>query len=526
MVTFADLHEVDTQVFRQGERAWLAMSNSLGERAAEVRRVNDTLADWDGEAATAAKAAFQGHSQKLDACSDTLFEAYRLWGEAADRIGAAQRRILEGAAECRHWGLTVTADGSIHDDNARNRMADEPVRVRELIAKYSGVFRDAVAEATNADAQIAASFRRMTAEAVGAAPGSDATTAASATVPARGTSPAEVKQWWDSLSRMEQESLLFTRSSDLGMLDGIPAEIRDRANRFQLVEERAELDSQKQRLETLPNRTREQDAELKSINEKLGGLDTIEKRLTSPQSGQQQAYLLGIDSSGNGRAIIAIGNPDTAANVATFVPGTGARLGTCGADIGRSDVMVDSANRAGSPSTASVTWIGYDAPQDIGAAGNEDYAQNARQDLARFQDGLRATHEGTSSHNTVIGHSYGSTVIGHTARDLHINADDVVFVGSPGVGVSRAEELNLPPENVHATVAEHDVIQVTNVFKEPFDVHGPDPAGPMFGGNVFDSDPGTSSWTGYSTEAHSQYWDRGNKSLTNMGMIIAGKSTS
>lgn len=526
MVTFADLHEVDPQVFRQGERAWQAMSNTLGERAAEVRRVNDALADWEGEAATAAKAAFQGHSQKLDVCSDTLFEAYRLWGEAADRIGAAHRRILDGAVECRYWGLTVTADGTIHDDNARNRMADEPVRIREVIAKYTGVFRDAVAEATAADTQIAASFRRLTAEAVGAAPGSDSTTAASATVPARGTSPVEVKQWWDSLSPMEQESLLFTRSSELGMLDGIPAEIRDRANRFQLVEERAELDAQKQRLETLPSRTREQELELTSINEKLGGLHTIEKRLTSPQSGQQQAYLLGIDSSGNGRAIVAIGNPDTAANVATFVPGTGARLGTCGTDIGRSDSMVDAAEQAGSPSTASITWIGYDAPQDLVDAADEDYAQNARQDLDRFQDGLRATHEGTPSHNTVIGHSYGSTVIGHTARDMNINADDVVFVGSPGTGVSRAEDLNLPPENVHSTVAKHDVIQVTNVFKEPFDVHGPDPAGPMFGGNVFTSDPGTSSWTGYSTEAHSQYWDRENQSLDNMGRIIAGKPTT
>ncbi|WP_436502074.1 alpha/beta hydrolase [Actinokineospora sp. HUAS TT18] len=261
------------------------------------------------------------------------------------------------------------------------------------------------------------------------------------------------------------------------------------------------------------------------MNEKLGGLDTIEKRLTSPQAGQQQAYLLGIDSSGNGRAIVAIGNPDTAANVATFVPGTGARLGTCGTDIGRSDSMVDAAAQAGSPSTASITWIGYDAPQDLVAAADEDYAQNARQDLDRFQDGLRATHQGAPSHNTVIGHSYGSTVIGHTARDMDINADEVVFVGSPGVGVSRAEDLGLPPGNVHSTVAEHDVIQVTNVFEEPFDVHGPDPAEPTFGGNVFTSDPGTSSWTGYSTEAHSQYWDRENQALENMGRIIAGKPT-
>ncbi|MGQ0839283.1 alpha/beta hydrolase [Actinokineospora sp.] len=384
----------------------------------------------------------------MDTCSDTLFTAYRLWGDAADRIGAARRAVLDGAAEARYRGLTITADGGIHDDHPHTRMVDEPIRIRELIAKYSGVFRDAIAQASAADAEIAAAFRRLTADSPGVI------TAASATVPPRGTAPVDVRKWWDSLTPMEQESLLFTRASELGMLDGIPAVIRDRANRFQLVEERTELQAHRQRLENVPRRTREQDAELNAVNDKLGGLDKIETRIHSTRPDQPPAYLLGIDSSGNGRAIVAIGNPDTATNVATFVPGTGAGLGTCGTDIDRADKMLDAANRSGSPSTAAITWIGYDAPQDIVEAADGAYARDARQDLARFQEGLRATHSGPPSHNTVIGHSYGSTVIGHTARDLHINADDVVFVGSPGVGVDNAGQLNLPPERVHATVAE------------------------------------------------------------------------
>ncbi|MGO1053633.1 alpha/beta hydrolase [Crossiella sp. CA198] len=77
--------------------------------------------------------------------------------------------------------------------------------------------------------------------------------------------------------------------------------------------------------------------------------------------------------------------------------------------------------------------------------------------------GLRATHEDQPSHNTVVGHSYGSTVVGHTPRDLTIQADEVVFIGSPGVGVTQASELNLPPERVHSSTAQHDVIKYTNI---------------------------------------------------------------
>lgn len=131
-----------------------------------------------------------------------------------------------------------------------------------------------------------------------------------------------------------------------------------------------------------------------------------------------------------------------------------------------------------------ITWVGYDAPQDILDAASETYAERAKADLDRFQDGLRVTHEGTPSHNTLIGHSYGSTVIGHTARDEGIDADELVFVGSPGVGVDHASQLNFPINHVFATVAEHDIIHLANLevrdeYGNPHDVvHGFDPTGP------------------------------------------------
>jgi hypothetical protein len=57
---------------------------------------------------------------------------------------------------------------------------------------------------------------------------------------------------------------------------------------------------------------------------------------------------------------------------------------------------------------------------------NPAFAHHAEADLSRFQDGLRVTHDGPPSHNTIIGHSYGTTVVGMTTHDHGVYADDIV----------------------------------------------------------------------------------------------------
>jgi hypothetical protein len=526
MVSFADLRDIDPYVFRQGESSWFDMYNQIKERGYEVRRALDKLEPWTGSAADVAKPTFREHERRLLASADTLYEAYKVFQQAAGRIGAAKTKITEGAVEVRSWNLSVSNDGTIFDEHTQTRYGSEEQRIRDLIAKYQTVFHEAMTEANQADTEIAAALRKLTAEAVGLAPPDDATTTASSiSIPPRGTSPADVKRWWDSLSPMQQESLLFTRAAELGMLDGVPALARDRANRFRLAEEEAELLADQQRL-LAKHRTHDEDLWLQQVTDKLHGIDDIEKRLNTIDPGHREAFLLAIDGNSNGRAIIAAGNPDTATNVATYVPGTGANLSMVGGDLHRADLMLQAAKNAGSPSTAVITWVGYDAPQNIvPEAAYERFADGAKQDLDRFQDGLRATHDGAPSHNTVLGHSYGSTVIGHAARDEGLNADELVFVGSPGIGVGNASELNFPTDHVYATVAEHDIIHLSNV-EDPYDVHGPDPTAGHFGAHVFASNPGTpGEWYtgGYSGEAHSQYWDDGNAALKNMGSIIAGQ---
>jgi pimeloyl-ACP methyl ester carboxylesterase len=178
-----------------------------------------------------------------------------------------------------------------------------------------------------------------------------------------------------------------------------------------------------------------------------------------------------------------------------------------------------------------VAWLGYDPPDGIGAV-MAQAGHDAQPALDAFADGLRATHDGDRSHNTLLGHSYGSLVAGVTARDRGLDADDLVFVGSPGVGVDRAADLGLSPAAVWSSTAANDPIQrfapgwgqlalvVAQNAISPLSAsygdarpdlllwHGLNPSTPTFGGNVFASDP---------DGGHTGYW-RGS-ALANIARI-------
>jgi uncharacterized protein YukE len=517
VVAFRDLLDVSPGMFGEAAQRWQRTAEALRARAGDLDARLAGLSEWSGAAADAARSTFATYRKQLTDAADVLNRIPPVFHTAGPVVGDARSRLLHAVDEARSAGLEVNADTgqvtlSLAPANPRGADLSRQAEIQEWID-------NALADATRADNEAADALRNLTAQYAGFAPDS-ATVAASATaIPPPGTAPAEVRKWWDALSPMQQESLLFTHEAQLGQLDGLPTPVRDRANRSRLAEQRARLEADQIRLTGRRDLTESERAQLDDINAKLNGIKSIELRLHTPDPTKQPAFLLGFDTTGTGRAIVAAGNPDTAVNVATYVPGTGANLGSIEGLMDRSDRMLDSASKGGSPSTAVITWVGYDAPQNLSDAASETYADGAKRDLDRFQDGLRATHEGQPSHNTLLGHSYGSTVIGHTARDEHINADDIVFLGSPGVGVDHANELDFPAEHIHATVAHNDIIQIV-------DVHGASPAAERFGASVFTSNPGRAGpFFGYSVEAHSQYWDNNSHSLANFGRIIAGKPT-
>lgn len=315
--------------------------------------------------------------------------------------------------------------------------------------------------------------------------------------------PAAVTSWWHGLSPAARRTYLVDWPDVVGGLDGVPAADRDAANRARLT-----------RLLADP-RTPHRDALL-----------AISARL------RPDGYLLGLDTGGAGRAIVAYGDPDTADNVVTSIPGLGGRLDHVADELDRIGHLSDAARRAApAESTSVVAWLGYDAPMTLVGASSAGPAAHATAALHRFQAGLRATHTGPASHNTVVGLSYGTTVVGLTGHAYGLDADDVVLLGSPGTGVTHASDLGLAPGHVWASTAPHDVINaaadplqpgVPTVLHPLLGIRtdrlwfGPSPAGAGFGAQVFDGAPGSGLDP---VAAHVGYFDPANPALATVADI-------
>lgn len=338
-----------------------------------------------------------------------------------------------------------------------------------------------------------------------AIPFSDARTAAGI---ASAAGPAAVRVWWDGLTPAQRMWLITTAPDRIGALDGVPAVDRDRANRELL------------RIE----RSRPHDKAT------LAGLDAIAERLA------KGALLLDLDTRGDGRAIVAFGDPDHADNVLTFVPGMHTGLDrTLAANLDRTLAMGNAAMAADpAKTTSAVLWLGYDAPDGLFEAAQAKYAHEARADLHDFQEGLVATHDGEIGEQSLVGYSYGALVVGETARDTGVSADDLVFLGAPGVGVAHAADLHVDPNTVWAASADNDIVglaapSVKQLFLEqvwprymgdpmPDLWHGHNPADSGFGGHVFGAGNRANP-----IDAHLSYWDAGRPALTNVGLIAAGR---
>ena len=227
--------------------------------------------------------------------------------------------------------------------------------------------------------------------------------------------------------------------------------------------------------------------------------------------------------------MVALGDPDRADNVLTQVPGMTAGLASYHHELDRAERVAVRAGQVGPASaTSTILWLDYDAPDFLGEASSAAQAEAGAPALRRFQDGLRATHLGPPARQTVLGHSYGSLVVGEAARTPGLAADDVVFVGSPGVGVDSADQLKVP--EVWSSTSRTDVIQYAAVspkvllgpaaaFARPErDLwFGHNPSDPAFGAHVFASQ---------FAAGHLGYWDRGGVALDAITGIMLGSARS
>ncbi|MBD0422996.1 hypothetical protein H0H10_28230 [Streptomyces sp. TRM S81-3] len=274
-------------------------------------------------------------------------------------------------------------------------------------------------------------------------------------------SPAQRKEWWDGLTDTQREEYLASYPDVIGNLDGIPAVVRDEANRENLQLLIAKLEGQQG----------------EQAEARLGGLKEIQhqlelnaaNRLTDPK--EPPMYLLGLADEGTGRAVVAFGNPDASRNVSAYVPGLGTALDS---DFANNDVKRARDTAIGArdkdPSSASIVWLGYDPPQLGGVDASTllsntevmsaERAENGAPAYNSFMNGLVATNSHADPHLTAIGHSYGSRLVGAATQEAGgiPGADDIVLLGSPGVGVDKAEDLGVGKDHVFVGAADNDPV--------------------------------------------------------------------
>ncbi|MGW1276353.1 alpha/beta hydrolase [Streptomyces tsukubensis] len=503
---------------------------------------------------------------------------------------AAAKRKLESAlleAESRKFTVnddgTVTypagpdkVDGEIPGGGTARGYGDDSPQARDVGRQaayqypnpYAGPAYDiavritnALSEATAADGKWAPKLRALKADddlTVSARDWTDTTADTSGVREAAGTylrtiegppkdaSPAENAAWWKGLSDEERDAYISMNPASVGVLDGLPATVRDEANRTVLAQKHGEYQLALNAIPPAPENkytwintargpvkvysdeymewTRKYEGEEKRLTQGLKGMERIEQRFDDTGTeGLPEAYLLGFSTEGDGRAIIANGNPDTADHTAVFVPGTGASLEKVGGDISRMTTLWETADKvAGGESVATITWIGYDAPDNaVKDAPFSHYANDGAPALNRFLDGLDTsrTAEGPG-HTTVIGHSYGSTLIGSAARQGDLNADDLIFAGSPGVQVGSAEELDVAKGRVWNQEAPGDPVPDIGRYGHGGGqlighqvITGIIPSDSLFGANQMTTD----------TREHSNYWVDGKETLRNQAFVVVGK---
>jgi len=521
----AEIDRWDPADVRTVSAAATARAESAAAVSAALRRL-PAIPVWSGIAATAARGAIELTGQALDAHAEQARAVARAADRAADAIDRLKSRLHLLDEDARSAGMTIDrVTGTVLPDTEfGGSTAQFDTESDPLAARLDEI----VAEANEIDNELA-----------GAISQSDYRTAVPLSA-ADPVPPDDRKEWWQSLTQMAKAELLERNPEDIGNCGGIPVADRSTANLRVL---HRDLD----RIDRIAASDGVSVAEVMAAPEKFGLNSTdlirytnaglIKQSIAYNQSLSGAEVLLmvykPVDFRGQGRAAIAIGNPDTADNTAVLVPGATSSVADgwlSSNEIANLYTETRAATEAGRD-VSVLAWMGYDAPDSIvdPRVAQTTLARKGGALLAADVNALNTTHRGGSSHITVLGHSYGTTTVADAAAGYGMRADDIVLVGSPGTDMARtASDFHLP-DGGHVYVGSAATDPVTNIAGippharvlpiEPIGL-GADPAAEGFGSTRFKAEvPG---WTWQFGNDHDDYFESGSESLYSMTDVTSG----
>lgn len=388
-----------------------------------------------------------------------------------------------------------------------------------------------------------------------------------------GDNPEVVADWWHDLSNPDRAVVIERLSHWCGRTDGIPAEVRHRANMAILAEEihaRAAgiqdemaaaaapdsgplpADAMSESVEDRERRDLRGLLKLRALlsppEEDLGVPDSVVPaeslaaldEITTPLH-QRGLYLLDARAYPL-RTAVVLGDLPLAHTVILHVPGTTTtvdlrlyREATWMSALREEAGRIAGAALGGTDGVAVVDWIGYQAPYDVaarralgesgirwivpGEAVDDRYAREAAPLLVQCAKGLRAL-VGPHVRLVASGHSYGASVLGLAMQETDV-FDAAIITGCPGLFTDTVDKLLLPEGKLYAAVATGDIVTRLQIF-------GPDVA-KMPGVKLLGAVPhlasypdGGRTWTRLNM-GHESYYDRGSSLLNDLAAAAVGE---
>ena len=537
--TLTEVRHWDPGNLADAASRWTSTASGWETRFTELTH---HLNDWDGAAAERARQRAGTDRRDVISIADGLRAASAVARSGAEQIAGVRRAVLEAVTRAENAGFTVgdNFDVAASDPAHAARARALSHELRRRLDRLVSADRQIAAEMTSTAGRFGISFRTdpvlQTQQRFAESPLDRPDPGIPVSLP---DDPQQFNELWNRLSRHERDRI-FGQDKFIGNRPGMPFADRDTYNRMNLdrlqAASQSEVDALQSRFDELAARVYTGDHsgpttdELRALTPRLAAarrqLDGYESVRDALAGGDGVPRLLGLIDD-RGHAAVSIGDPDFARRTATFVPGTGQDMAAID-DSGRRSFDMFGATLAADPSLTTrdvsiTTWVGYDRPMTLSEAAWPDRARRGGAALDSWMDGLHASHRGSDAVDTVIGHSYGSTLVGGAATGgHHLAADNVIAVGSPGMLSRHAADLALDSgAAVYSMTAGNDPISLVTAL-----TLGADPNDADYGAVRLVTNPGAalpySAGVLPGISAHDSYWDEGNPGLGNIGAIIAG----
>ena len=493
-ITWADILTWTTGPLESAATDLAATSKALVSAASDGQDATAAIQS-QGSAVTAIRTAASTNMTSLAQLATNVNSALMAIEGAYDGVAKVMANVQNAQAYAAENYCTINSDGSV-SSHAHNESDSIKTQAMLAAADLETTIKQIIKDADQVDTDLYHAMSDINNDrATDGDKAKDNKVIGVPDHPNKNWSPSQNAAWWNSLSEKQRQHLIDHCPDEIRHLDGLPAAARDQANRNALKgwvdangdEHEGALKYARRKLKEARDNSASEE-EIKQLEEKVADLEAIELQTDNDfreHSGAAPTYLLDFDYDEKHHrttAIVSSGDPDTASHVSTLVPGIGTNVRDNLKDYieVNENLKAQTAHTGVDPSeVATISYLGYVAPEGPGGkiyqAADIGYADRAAPDLARFEEGLRASGNanGHSFTNTVIGHSYGSTTAGKAMTQVAAGTvDNFIMCGSPGAGAESIDQYNVPKGHVYeSSVPEGDAVQGLG----PDDTYGTNP---------------------------------------------------